>query len=81
MTRSRRASSAPANPFRIGGVVTGRHFTDRADELRRVMNALGDPQGRLLVLGPRRMGKTSTLSRAVQRLEKRGAVAFTTAAA
>ncbi len=76
MTRSRQTSSAPRNPFRIGGVVTGRDFTDRADELRRVVNALGDPQGKLLVLGPRRMGKTSTLSRAVQRLEKKGAVAF-----
>lgn len=49
------------NPFRIGGAVTGKHFTDRADERRRIRRALTSPQAHLLVYGPRRMGKTSTL--------------------
>jgi hypothetical protein len=53
--------SEPENPFRIGGVVTGRHFTDRAAERRAIGRALTEPQGHLLVFGPRRMGKTSTL--------------------
>jgi len=56
-----RRVSEPENPFRIGGVVTGRHFTDRAEERRAIRRALTEPQGHLLVFGPRRMGKTSVL--------------------
>lgn len=51
----------PENPFRIGGVVAGRHFTDRAAERRRIRRALTGSQDHLLVFGPRRMGKSSTL--------------------
>lgn len=51
----------PENPFRVGGVVSGRHFTDRAAERRRIRRALTEPQDHLLVFGPRRMGKSSTL--------------------
>lgn len=50
-----------SNPFRIGGVVTGEHFTDRAPERRRIKRSLTSAQDHLLVFGPRRMGKTSTL--------------------
>jgi hypothetical protein len=42
-------------------VVTGRHFTNRAVERRRIRRALTEPQNHLLVFGPRRMGKSSTL--------------------
>src|SRR5690242_20288902 len=59
-TRAARVSE-PENPFRIGGVVTGRHFTDRADERRAIARALTEPQAHLLVFGPRRIGKTSAL--------------------
>ncbi len=64
------------NPFRVGGTVVGEHFTDRADELKRIVAALSEPQAKLLIYGPRRMGKTSTLESAVLRLreEKRAAV-------
>ena len=69
--------SRPArNPFRIGGIVTGAYFTDRAGELRRIMDVLRKPQGKLLVTGPRRMGKTSTLARAVERLSRDGDAAL-----
>lgn len=69
--------SGPAhNPFRIGGIVTGAYFTDRAGELRRIMGVLREPQGKLLVTGPRRMGKTSTLARAVERLTRDGEAAL-----
>jgi hypothetical protein len=53
--------SQPENPFRIGGAVSGCHFTNRAAERRRIHRALTTPQAHLLVFGPRRMGKTSTL--------------------
>lgn len=49
------------NPFRIDGVVTPLHFTDRADEVARIRETLRSPPGKLLVYGPRRMGKTSTI--------------------
>lgn len=73
----RRPSLPPANPFRIGGIVTGDQFADRAEELRRIEQALLDPGDKLLVYGPRRMGKSSTLDRALARVNERdGAVAF-----
>lgn len=59
------------NPFRVGGHVTGSHFTDRADEVRTVRRALAEPS-RLLVYGPRRMGKSSTIARAVERFRAEG---------
>ncbi|HTC24209.1 MAG TPA: ATP-binding protein [Gemmatimonadales bacterium] len=66
----------PPNPFRISGVVAGEHFTDRADELRRIEQALLEPGDKLLVFGRRRMGKSSTLDRAIEHVTERDAVAF-----
>jgi len=65
-----------ANPFRIHGVVTQQFFTDRAAELDRILAALKEPAAKLLVYGPRRMGKTSALVRAIARHEDTGGVAF-----
>jgi len=66
----------PANPFRIGGVVSDAFFTNRADELRRIEKALLSPGDKLLVFGPRRMGKSSTLDRAIANVTARKGVAF-----
>ena len=60
------------NPFRVGGTVVGEFFTNRADEIRRIMAALKEPQAKLLVYGPRRMGKSSVLETCVRRLESEG---------
>lgn len=60
------------NPFRVGGVVRREFFTDRAAELTRIARALEEPQAKLLVYGPRRMGKTSALTAAVERVRRRG---------
>jgi hypothetical protein len=65
-----------ANPFRIHGVVTDRYFTNRAAELARVQAVLGEPGAKLLVHGPRRMGKTSVLTQAIENLRARGGIAF-----
>ena len=65
-----------ANPFRIHGVVTQQFFTDRAGELDRILAALREPAAKLLVYGPRRMGKTSALVRALARHQETGGVAF-----
>lgn len=66
----------PVNPFRIGGVVSDAFFTNRADELRRIEKALLSPGDKLLVFGPRRMGKSSTLDRAIANVSARKGVAF-----
>ena len=62
----------PVNPLRIHGVVSGEHFTDRADEVGRIVAVLREPGAKLLVYGPRRMGKTSAILRAVERVEEEG---------
>lgn len=67
---------APANPFRIHGVVTGEFFTDRASELARIRKAFREGGSKLLVYGPRRLGKTSCLVRAVERHRATGGIAF-----
>ncbi|MBI4538149.1 MAG: hypothetical protein HY704_01395 [Gemmatimonadetes bacterium] len=59
------------NPFRIGGSVVGEYFTDRAVEVRRIVHALVEPQAKLLVVGPRRMGKTSAIEMSLGTLHRR----------
>jgi len=61
----------PDNPFRIGTHVTGEHFTDRAAEVTRIRYAMRQPT-RLLVFGPRRMGKSSAIAVAEERARKDG---------
>ncbi len=60
------------NPFRIHGAVTGPFFTDRADEVRTIVRTLTEPGAKLLVIGERRMGKTSTLLAAMERARRAG---------
>ena len=60
------------NPFRIDGVVTPPHFTNRADEIARIREALRSPPAKLLIYGPRRVGKTSTILVASQAAERDG---------
>ena len=64
------------NPFRIHGVVSKPFFTDRANEVERILKALAEPATKLLVYGPRRMGKTSAIAYAVSRREAAGGVAI-----
>lgn len=60
------------NPFRIEGVVRPPHFTNRTVELERITSALRSPGSKLLVYGERRLGKTSTLVVAKERVEEDG---------
>lgn len=59
------------NPFRIGDHVTGAFFTDRAEEVGRIVGALREPT-RLLVFGPRRVGKSSAIAVAMERARSEG---------
>ncbi|MGK7313236.1 MAG: AAA family ATPase [Candidatus Longimicrobiales bacterium M2_2A_002] len=61
------------NPFRVGEHVTGPFFTDRADEVARVRRAMLDPS-RLLVYGPRRVGKSSIIAVAAEGARREGAL-------
>lgn len=65
-------STPIGNPFRVGGAVTGAHFTNRAAERKRLARALTEPQAHALVFGPRRMGKTSTLRVVQADLQREG---------
>lgn len=59
------------NPFRIGEHVTGAFFTDRVEEVHRIHRGLVEPS-RLLVYGPRRMGKSSAIAMAAARAREDG---------
>ncbi len=52
-----------ANPFLIGEHVTGYHFADREEEVARIRGAMLSASS-MLVYGPRRMGKSSTINNA-----------------
>ena len=53
------------NPFRIGEHVSGYHFADREEETARIRAAMLSASS-LLVYGPRRMGKSSTIANAAE---------------
>jgi AAA+ ATPase superfamily predicted ATPase len=63
------------SPFPIHGVITRPDFTDRLDEVERIRTTLDEPGAKLLVYGPRRMGKTSALRVAIEDHLARGGVA------
>ncbi len=53
------------NPFRFGTIVEGDYFTDREKDLRMVMDILSG-QNHLVMISPRRFGKTSLIHKAVK---------------
>lgn len=57
----RTADGPRRNPFRFGDVATGEHFTDRDAELRELLQDLRSGQS-VLVISPRRYGKTSLIT-------------------
>jgi hypothetical protein len=58
------------NPFIFGEIVNQRHFVDREKELQNLVRDLADGQ-KLFLLSPRRFGKSSLVSLAMLKLEKR----------
>ena len=70
------APGTARNPFRIHGVVEDEYFTNRAQEVERIVKTLREPGAKLLVYGPRRMGKTSALARAASRIQAEGGYAI-----
>jgi len=58
------------NPFVFGEIVDQRHFVDREKELQNLVRDLADGQ-KLFLLSPRRFGKSSLVSLALFKLEKK----------
>lgn len=61
----------PRNPFHYGSPVTEPHFTDRDTELRVLRSSMMNGQN-LILISPRRYGKTSLLMRAVSEVREAG---------
>jgi AAA+ ATPase superfamily predicted ATPase len=57
------------NPFRFGDVATGEHFTDRKAEIAELVRDLRSGQS-VLVISPRRYGKTSLITAVLERVRK-----------
>ena len=57
------------NPFRFGDVATGEHFTDREAETKELMADLRSGQS-VLIISPRRYGKTSLITSVIDRVRK-----------
>lgn len=64
------------NPFKIHGIVEGKFFADRTKEVLRIRQCLTEPGCKLLVYGPRRMGKTSAILNAIKKNNNNGGYAF-----
>jgi AAA+ ATPase superfamily predicted ATPase len=57
------------NPFKFGTIVDQDHFTDRKAETAQVIELLGS-DNHLIVISPRRFGKTSLVLRAARTLDR-----------
>src|SRR5438093_3014369 len=65
----RKADESRRNPFRFGAVATGEHFTDRKPEIAELVRDLRSGQS-VLVISPRRYGKTSLITAVLERVRK-----------
>lgn len=61
------------NPFKYGTIVTGDDFADREEELSLLIKELTNGQN-IILFSPRRYGKTSLVSVALQKLSEQGAL-------
>src|SRR5689334_18375891 len=57
------------NPFRYGEIATGDHFTNRLAELAELTADLCNGQN-VVIISPRRYGKTSLVVRVIDRLRQ-----------
>ena len=57
------------NPFKFGALVDNEFFTDRVNELREVQQTLNS-ENHLIMISPRRFGKSSLVAKAVKASER-----------
>jgi len=58
------------NPFKFGTIVDGKYFTDRVEEVAYIKQFIASPN-HLVLISPRRFGKSSVVMRAVRESERR----------
>ena len=58
-----------SNPFKFGSIVKGDFFTDREEELAKVLDVIHS-ENHLILISPRRFGKTSLVSKAVKQTKR-----------
>ena len=63
--------SEPTNPFRFGPLALDEGFTNRSDEMRELLADARNGQD-VVILAPRRYGKSSLIWRVAQELVKEG---------
>ena len=56
-------------PFKYGSVVEEPYFTDRVEELKTIKQFLNSPN-HLILIGPRRFGKTSLILKAIKEINR-----------
>ena len=59
------------NPFRYGGVVSGKYFYNRVGEVARLKNDLRNINN-LVLYAPKRFGKTSLITKVLSELNSEG---------
>lgn len=57
------------NPFKFGTVVDDEFFTNRKEEIRKIHSLLSS-ENHLILISPRRYGKTSLISKAIKELNR-----------
>ena len=57
------------NPFKFGSLVESAFFTNRVEELAKVSDIIGS-ENHLILISPRRFGKTSLISKAVKQTQR-----------
>lgn len=58
------------NPFKFGSVVDGKYFTDREEELEKISSYING-ENHLILISPRRFGKTSLIRKIVNESERK----------
>ena len=57
------------NPFKYGTIVEDEFFTDRISELKEIHRLL-DSENHLILISPRRFGKSSLVAKAIRELKR-----------
>ena len=58
-----------SNPFKFGTVVKYPYFTNRKEEIKKV-KAVNSGENQLIIIGPRRFGKTSLIYRVTEEVKR-----------
>lgn len=65
----RKYSQMEKNPFKFGSIVEEPYFTNRTEEIQKVKSVLNS-ENHLIVISPRRYGKTSLINKVVKELKR-----------